>query len=102
MSSGLVFGIAALVGAALLALWVDVRFPSLAPRALVPRLVALVLAAALLNASSLVFEQVLSSPRPLVEPKELAALAVLLPPLVLSLLTGLWLLRSLTEVAGGR
>jgi hypothetical protein len=98
--NALVFVLASAVGAALLAVWLDVRFPWLAPRGLTARLVAAGAAWALANGAATVFERVLAGTT--VPSAALLALAVILPALVATFLTGLWLLRSLGTAASTR
>jgi hypothetical protein len=98
VNGAVVFTLSAAFGAALLALWLDARFPSLAPRSLTARLVAAGAAYLLADGASRLFERVLDvgSAGPLV------ALGVILPALVATFLTGLWLLRSLGTAASTR
>ena len=98
MTSAVLFVLAVVAGAALLALWLDVRFPSLAPTRLAARLLALLAACLAADVASrafvLVVEGSVAAPA-----RELLALAVLLPGLTLAFLAGLWLLRSLQSLA---
>jgi hypothetical protein len=98
--SGIVFTVAAAFGAALLAVWIDARFPWLAPRGLTARLVAAGAAWVLANGAATLFERVLAGST--VQSGALLALAVILPALVATFLTGLWLLRSLGTAASTR
>lgn len=98
--NALVFTLSATFGAALLAVWIDARVPWLAPRGLTARLVAAGAAAVLVNGASRVFERVLAGST--VHSGALLALAVILPALVATFLTGLWLLRSLGTAASTR
>jgi ABC-type Mn2+/Zn2+ transport system permease subunit len=81
------------VGAALLALWIDTRRPSLAPDALAHRVLA--------AAGSLLALQLL----PVFTGSEAAlyatVFAFLLPALVWAFLSAVWLLRALREVQFG-
>jgi hypothetical protein len=78
-----------LLGAGLLALWIDVRFPKLAPEALRMRMLAVVGAVFLLMVA------------PLVDSSPAAAFAslfaLMLPAFVFAFLTAVWLLRALAE-----
>jgi hypothetical protein len=79
-----------LIGAGALALWIDLRFPQLAPQELRTRMLAVVGAVVVLVAA------------PLVNSSPTAAFATLfalvLPAFVFAFLTAVWLLRAL---AGG-
>lgn len=77
------FLVAFVVGAALLALWFDVRFPGLAPKSIRNRVAAAVVAFL-----------VLSLPVP---GTAVTVLAVYLPLIAFAFLTMLWLLRLLAE-----
>jgi hypothetical protein len=79
-----VFAVALVVGAALLALWVDVRFPKLAPRRLQMRLVV----------AALAYVAVATIPVP---PTVAGLVGLVLPVLSLGFLTGIWLLRELAQ-----
>jgi len=79
-----VFVVVYALGAGALALWVDVRFPNLAPGALMHRVGAAALATCVVSAVPL-------------SPTVVGLIGVFLPALCFSLLTALWLLRSLAE-----
>lgn len=100
MNGAVVFTLSAAFGAALLAVWLDARFPALAPRGLTARLVAAGAAWLLADGAARLFERVLATGP--IEPRALAALGVILPALVGTFLTGLWLLRSLGAAASTR
>ena len=87
------FMIALVVGAALLALWTDLRFPGLGPRSITARLVNAGLASL-----ALVVTPVPSHSGWL---QLLAVLGLFLPALGYAFLAGLWLLRSLQGVLLG-
>jgi hypothetical protein len=78
-----------MVGAALLALWIDTRYPNLAPKSFPTRFLAAVGAAFLLHLS------------PLSHASSIAAYASLfgamLPAFVGAFLTAVWLLRALRD-----
>jgi hypothetical protein len=83
------FAPALVTGAALLAVWIDARFPNLAPRSLARRAVAAALALVALQATPVLNSSV-------------AALygtvfALLLPVLVTTFLGAVWLLRTLRD-----
>lgn len=78
------FVIALVAGAAVLALWVDVRFPALAPSGLARRIAASALAVCVVAAVP-------------VEASVASLVGVLLPALGFMFLTALWLLRLLAE-----
>jgi hypothetical protein len=77
--------------AGVLALWIDVRLPSLAPQALTVRLAAALAAAGILSAAPV---DTTSGARVLA-----SMFGLLLPALVASFLTTLWLLRALRDAA---
>jgi hypothetical protein len=86
---GTIFAVALFVGTAVIALWVDVRRPSLAPNGLIRRGLCAVLAA---EACGMV---------PIANTSFLALYAsvfgVMLPLLILMWLTALWVLRAISE-----
>lgn len=90
MSNG-TFVFALAVGAALLAVWIHVRFPALAPERLGRTLAHAVVAFALLQLAP-----------PLVGPAALLAgvFLVVLPALVYALLSAIWMLRHLQTALG--
>jgi hypothetical protein len=95
------FALAVTVGAALLAVWIEVRFPSLAPEGLTQRFLALGAGFVVLQLGALGFERVLAWP--LGEPvSALLASAVLLSALTFGFLTAVWLLRSLQGLGATR
>jgi hypothetical protein len=89
-----VFVLAATAGAALLALWIEVRYPSLAPEGLMRRFVALGVGFLVLQGMPLVFERLLASPLGATASALLAS-ASLLSALTFGFLTAVWLMRSL-------
>jgi hypothetical protein len=95
------FTFSVLVGAALLALWIEVRYPSLAPKGLLQRFIAVVVGGVVLQLGAVGFERVLGLPLGST-PGALLALAVLLPAMTFSLVTAIWLLRSLQGVGAMR
>ncbi|HSL64056.1 MAG TPA: hypothetical protein VK874_05295 [Gaiellaceae bacterium] len=101
MSNAGLFALAAAVGAALLAVWVDTRFPGLAPAGLARRMLALVAGCVVMQGAPTLFGGVLGTG---LEPtlRSLAALGVLLPALTIGFLTALWLLRSLQGLGAMR
>jgi hypothetical protein len=83
-----VFLVALLAGAAVLAAWLDTRFPRLAPRELRKRLIAAAFAFAFVAAAPISPEGGMVTLATL--------LGVFLPALCFALLTGLWLMRALS------
>jgi hypothetical protein len=81
------------LGAALLAMWVHARFPSLAPAELPRTMLHAVLAFALLKATP----SLLDGPAPLV-----GTFLLVLPALVYALLGTIWLLRQAQAAFGMR
>lgn len=85
------------VGAAVLALWVDVRVTGLRPRSLGRRLAHACVAFLALNVATVVLDR-LAQPDAATLQRELAVLLVFLPALVYAFLACAWLLRGLAEV----
>ena len=87
----MLFPPAFLIGAGLLALWVDVRFPKLAPKTLLRRVLAGVAAVVLLQLA------------PVAASSSMAVYATLfalvLPAFVVTFLAAVWILRALGELA---
>jgi len=96
-----VFMVAVTVGAALLALWIEIRCPSLAPEALMHRFFALAAGFVVLQLGALGFERVLALPLGATGSALLAS-AVLLSALTFGFLTAVWLLRSLQGLGAMR
>jgi hypothetical protein len=95
------FSISVGVGAAALALWIDARWPQLAPDALGHRFLALGLACVVIQLGVLGFERTLALS--LVEHvRSLLALGVLLPAMTFAFVTAVWLLRSLQGLSTTR
>jgi hypothetical protein len=82
--------IAFVFGAGLLALWVDVRFPKLAPSSLPRRLGAACGAFVLLQVTPVLGGSAAGIYATL--------FAILLPAFVITFLTGVWLLRALLDL----
>jgi ABC-type Mn2+/Zn2+ transport system permease subunit len=80
---------ALVVGAALVALWVDVRRPSLAPDSLAHRVLAAALAALAVRLVPVLNGSLLAA--------YVSVFALLLPALVSSFLTAVWLMRSVRD-----
>jgi hypothetical protein len=87
----LLFPPAFLTVAGLLALWIDVRFPKLAPRSLTRRLLAGVAAVVLLESAPLVVSSAAVAYATL--------FALVLPAFVVVFLSAVWILRALRESA---
>lgn len=86
------------LGAALLAWWLDVRLERRRPASPTARIGHVLAASAVIRASVAVSHAVVGSGA--ATPKLLAVLfVVVLPGLVYAFLTGLWLMRTLAEVA---
>jgi hypothetical protein len=95
------FAVSVLGGAALLAVWVELRWPSLAPERLGHRVLALGLGFAALNLGPLGFERALGLPIGQPASALLAAL-VLLVSFTVAFVTAVWLLRSLQSLGAMR
>lgn len=101
MNDAAVFILAVSLGAAVLALWLDVRFPALAPEGIVRRGVAALAGCLLIQLGATGFERVLAlSLGPAAGP--LLALGVLLSTMTFCFVTALWLLRSLQGLGAMR
>jgi hypothetical protein len=87
-----VFEVGFMLGAAAVAIWIDARFPQLAPASLGTRLVALLL-------SGLI---VAVAPVLAASPAEILAslFGLIFPAFVFSFLSALWLLRGLRDAHG--
>lgn len=94
MTDAHLFVVSVATGAALLALWLELRYPSLAPEGLILRLVAVGLGCVVMQLGALGFERALAL-RLGSATAALLALAVLLPALTFGFVTAVWLLRSL-------
>jgi hypothetical protein len=88
------FPLVFLIGAGVLALWIDVRFPKLAPRSLARRLLAAAVAVLLLEAVPLAAGSAAAAYATL--------FALVLPAFVLTFLAAVWVLRALAEVSRTR
>lgn len=101
MNGPATFALAVAVGAAVLALWLDTRFPALAPEGLPRRLLALGVGCVVMQGAPTLFAGVLGTG---LQPtlRSLAALGVLLPALTIGFLTAVWLLRSLQGLGAMR
>jgi hypothetical protein len=80
-------------GAGVLALWIDTRFPRLAPESFSRRVLAAVAALLLLQVAPLSGGSA--------QAVYASVFAVMLPALVLTLLTAVWLLRALRDARLG-
>jgi hypothetical protein len=88
------FVVSVAAGAALLALWLELRYPSLAPDGLIRRFVAVGVGCVVMQLGALGFGWMLALP---LHPTTAAllALAALLPTMTFGFVTAVWLLRSL-------
>jgi hypothetical protein len=89
-----VFVVSVAAGAALLALWLELRYPSLAPEGLIRRLVAVGVGCVVMQLGVVGFERTLALPLGSTT-AALLALAALLPAITFGFVTAVWLLRSL-------
>jgi hypothetical protein len=87
------------VGAGLIALWVNVRFPGLMPWSLPKLLVHLILAFLLVKTVGPLMSAVAGSGVP--SPKLTSVFAVAFPVLVYEFVVGTWLIRLAQATAGG-
>lgn len=83
------FALALVVGSALIALWIDVRRPSLAPASLGKRVLAAALAGLALRVVPVLHGSVAAL--------YLTVFALLLPALVAAFLTAVWLMRAVRD-----
>lgn len=91
MSNGM-FVLALAAGAALLAVWTHVRFPSLAPERLTLTALHTAIALLLLNVVPLILESSINS--------YLAMFGLVLPALAYGLLAALWMLKQAQTALG--
>ncbi len=89
------------LGAALIALWVDVRFPALAPTSLRPSFIHAGVAFVALAVVPIVIEPTFSAQQPLAT-KLVVLFGILFPALVYAFLTFKWLLKPLASGLPGR
>ena len=93
------FAVPLVVGAVLVAAWLDVRFDGRRPASLMRRACHLAAGVALLQVASAGLPHLLGA-----DPSDLRQLMVvfivLLPSMVYGFLAGLWLMRTLADVAG--
>jgi hypothetical protein len=101
VSDAHLFVVSVAAGAALLALWLELRYPSLAPEGLIRRLLALGAGCVVMQLGALGFERVLALPLGSTT-AALIALAALLPALTFGFVTAVWLLRSLQSLGAMR
>jgi hypothetical protein len=87
------FLLALVLGAALIALWIDVRRPSLAPDSLSRRVVAAAVAIVALRALPVLHGSLLAV--------YATVFALLLPALVSSFLTAVWVMRAVRDAQFG-
>jgi hypothetical protein len=93
------FAAALTVGAALIAMWLDVRLEGRRPASLLRRACHLAAGVAILQVASAGLRYALGA-----DPSDLRQFAVvfvvLLPSIVYAFLSGLWLMRALADVVG--
>jgi hypothetical protein len=96
--AGSAFQLVLPIGAAVLAVWIDVRFDARRPRSPIRRAIYAFGACGLLQLATVVFSHLGGPGAPLAQ--RLGALFLcLLPGLVFAFLTGFWLMRTLGDVA---
>ena len=95
------FSVSLGIGAAVLAIWIDVRWPSLAPESIVHRFLALGASCVLLQLAAVGFERAMGLSL-VANLRSLLALGVLLPAMTFAFVTAVWLLRSLQSVSTTR
>jgi hypothetical protein len=96
--AGSAFQLVLPIGAAVLAVWIDVRFDARRPRSPIRRAVYAFAACAVLELATVVFSHIGGPGAPLTQ-RLTALFLCLLPGLVFAFLTGFWLMRTLGEVA---
>jgi hypothetical protein len=95
------FSVTVGIGAAALALWIDARWPALAPESLGLRFLSLGAAVALLQLGVLGFEHALALTLD-AHVRALVALGVLVTAMTFAFVTAVWLLRSLQGLSATR
>jgi hypothetical protein len=96
--AGSAFQLVLPIGAAVLAVWIDVRFDSRRPRSPMRRAVYAFAACGVLQLATVIFSHVGAPGAPLAQ-RFAALFLCLLPCLVFAFLTGFWLMRTLGDVA---
>ncbi len=96
--SGPALGIVLAVGAALLALWVDVRFDGRRPGTPLRRIGHAILACVVLQVVTMASSRHIT-PTTMLGVRLAALYGLLLPSLVYGFLCGLWIMRTLTDAA---
>ena len=87
------------VASVVLAVWLDLRFESRRPQSVVRRLVHAAVAFVVLEITAAAVASVLRGRAPLGE-QTLVLLLVYLPSMIYTFLTGIWLVRTMVEIAG--
>jgi hypothetical protein len=93
-----VFGVALVISAAVLALWIYVRFPKLAPEQMLKIVLHAATAFVLLHFVSGVIDSVAGGPRGTVM---VAVLGVGLPSIAYSFLVGIWMIKLFQGAQSG-
>jgi hypothetical protein len=88
------------LGAGAIALWIDVRFPRLAPQELVKALLHVAASLAVAYATGPPMQMLLASDDPRIT--LLAVFGLAFPSIVYCLLAGLWVLKLLQRALSGR
>jgi hypothetical protein len=90
----MLFLLALVTGAAVVALWIDVRFPRLAPRSIGGRILAVLVAVAVVTVVPVVGGSTTAA--------YVSLFCGVFPSFVLAFLASLWLLRGLRDFSGVR
>jgi hypothetical protein len=96
--AGSAFQLALPIGAAVLAAWIDVRFDARRPESPIRRALYAFAACGVLELATVIFSHLGAPDAPLAQ-RFVALFLCLVPSLVLAFLTGIWLMRTLSDVA---
>jgi hypothetical protein len=96
--AGSAFQLVLPIGAAVLAVWIDVRFDARRPESPIRRAVYAFAACGVLELATMVFSRLGAPDAPLAQ-RFAALFFCLVPCIVFAFLTGIWLMRTLSDVA---
>jgi hypothetical protein len=96
--AGSAFQLVLPIGAAALAVWIDLRLDARRPRSPIWRAMCAFAACGVLELATVIFNH-LGGPDASLPQRFTALFLCLVPSLVLAFLTGLWLMRTLSDVA---
>jgi hypothetical protein len=96
--AGSAFQLVLPIGAALLAVWIDLRFDARRPQSPIRRAVYAFVACGVVELATVIFSRFGAPDAPLAQ-RFAALFFCLVPSLVFAFLTGVWLMRTLSDVA---